>query len=512
LSDRDPQQPPLETIPTRIPGLDAILRGGFLRGGVYMVQGMPGAGKTILGNQLAFAHVAAGGRAVYLTMVSESHARMLGHLRALSFYDGAVIGDALYYVSGFQTLEEDGLTGLLDITRQAVRDHGATLLIIDGVATARELVGSDLGLRRFIQKLQLFLEAVGCTAVLLTRPTPDNAAAEHTMADGVIELRDERSAVYAHRLLTVTKFRGKDMLRGDHSYMLTDDGMVVYPRTDARYAIASPELDGERSRMLVGIPRLDEMMGRGLLTGTTTLLLGASGTGKTLLGLHFLATGAREGQQGLHFGFYETPTRLITVADRLGLGLGAAVAAGTIDVQWQPPVEQILDALAQRLLDTVERRRVRRLFIDGIDGFRQATLAPARFNRFLAALTNELRARDVTTVMSLEIPEFYGPSATNPIAGSAGLVENMLFLRSVELHSQLYRLISIMKMREGEYDGAIREFRITDRGIAVEDTFASAEAILTGVARSSSATARDTATHTAVASHEERHDDNHPDR
>jgi len=80
------------------------------------------------------------------------------------------------------------------------------------------------------------------------------------------------------------------------------------------------------------------------------------------------------------------------------------------------------------------------------------------------------------------------------------------------LHSQLYRLISIMKMREGEYDGAIREFRITDRGIAVEDTFASAEAILTGVARSSSATARDTATHTAVASHEERHDDNHPDR
>lgn len=511
MGDDEPQHPPLETVPTRIPGLDAILRGGLLRGGVYIVQGMPGSGKTILGNQLAFAHAVAGGRTVYLTMVSESHARMLGHLRALSFYDGTIVGTALYYVSGFQTLEEEGLAGLLEITRRAVRDRAATLVVIDGLATARELVGSGLDLRRFIQQLQLFLEAVGCTAIVLTRPTADSPGAEHTMADGIIELRDERGGVYAHRTLSVPKFRGRDMLRGDHSYALTGDGMVVYPRTDALYSAQAPAFDDARSRMLIGIPSLDAMMGRGLLTGTTTLLLGASGTGKTLLGLHFLAAGARAGERGQHFGFAETPARLIAVADRLGLDLGPAVEREVLEILWQPPVEQILDALARRLLDAVARRGVRRLFIDGLDGFRQAASAPAQFHRFLAALTNELRARDVTTVMALEIPEFFGPSATNPLDGGAGLVENMLFLRSVELHSHLYRLISILKMREGEYDGAIREFRITDRGIAVEDTFASAEAILTGVARSLPTVARDTAAPMADAPPEERRDANHPD-
>ena len=168
--------------------------------------------------------------------------------------------------------------------------------------------------------------------------------------------------------------------------------------------------------------------------------------------------------------------------------------------------------MPRRLLDAVARRGVRRLFIDGLDGFRQAALAPAQFHRFLAALTNELRARDVTTVMALEIPEFFGPSATNPLDGGAGLVENMLFLRSVELHSHLYRLISILKMREGEYDGAIREFRITDRGIAVADTFASAEAILTGVARTLPTMAFTAAAHPAAADPpEERHAADHPD-
>lgn len=511
MGDDESQQQPLETISTRIPGLDAILRGGLLRGGVYLVQGMPGSGKTILGNQLAFAHAAAGGRVVYLTMVSESHARMLGHLRSLSFYDGAIVGTALYYVSGFQTLEEEGLTGLLEITRHAVRDHDATFLVLDGLATARELVGSDLSLRRFIQQLQLFLEAVGCTAVVLTRPASDSTGAEHTMADGIIELRDERDAIYAHRLLSVPKFRGRDMLRGDHSYALTGDGVVVYPRTDALYADSPPAVNSERSRLLFDIPSLDAMMGRGVLTGTTTLLLGASGTGKTLLGLHFLAAGAREGQPGLHFGFYETPSRLVAVADRLGLDLSQAIAHGTLDVLWQPPVAQILDALAQRLLDAVTRRGVRRLFIDGLDGFRQAALVPAQFTRFLAALTNELQARDVTTLMSAEIPEFFGPSATNPLDGGAGLVENILFLRSVELRSHLFRLISILKMREGEYDSAIREFRITDQGLTVADSFASAEAILTGVARTLPPAAFSTATDPAADPPEERHAADHPD-
>jgi len=492
LTGREPSPPAsFDTVPTHIPGLDAVLRGGLLRSGVYMVEGLPGAGKTILGNQICFAHAAHGGSVVYLTLLSESHARMLTHLRPFTFSNPDVIGDSLYYMNGFQTLENEGLSGLLELIRGAVRDRHTTLLVLDGLATARDLIDSALNLRRFIQQLQLLLETISCTALLLTRPAQDRGDAEHTMVDGIIELRNERGEAIAQRLLTVPKFRGKETLQGDHSFVIAADGIAVFPRIDVLYATSTPASTDDWTPMPFGIPRLDAMMGRGILTGTTTLLLGASGTGKTLFGLSFLAAGARAGQQGLYFGFAETPSRLVAVADRLGLGLGRAVEGDTLDLLWQPLFGQILDALAQRLLDAVEQRGVRRLFIDGLGGFRQAAPSRERFNHFLAALTNELRTRGVTTVVSLETPEFYGASPTIPIDTGAALFENVVFLRGVESRARSARLVTIMKMREGEYDDAIREYRITERGIEIAESAASAEAILaddTGVPTVTAAT------------------------
>src|SRR5436309_3039680 len=113
----------LERLPTGIPGLDTILQGGFLRGGLYLIMGTPGAGKTILSNQMCFSHVAADGRAVYVTLLAETHARMLGHLRSLAFFDPAPIASALYYISGYQILEQEGLRGLLALLRRVIRDH-----------------------------------------------------------------------------------------------------------------------------------------------------------------------------------------------------------------------------------------------------------------------------------------------------------------------------------------------------------------------------------------------------
>jgi len=488
MTERDQASPPpFATIPTHIPGLDAVLQGGLLRSGVYMVEGLPGAGKTILANQLCFAHAARGGRAVYLTLLAESHARMLNHLRSLTFYNGDAIGDALYYLSAFQTLEEGGLGGLLEVIRSAVRDRHATLLILDGLATARELNDSALSLRRFIQHLQLFLETLGCTALLLTRPAPDRGDAEHTMVDGVIELRSERRHDAVRRLLTVTKLRGKGILEGDHSYAITGEGIAVYPRIDALYATSAPAPPADAAPMRFDIPTLDAMLGWGIRPGTTTLLLGASGTGKTLLGLSFLAAGVRAGQQGLYFGFSETSARLVALADRLGLGLGHAVEEDALDLLWQPLFAQILDALAGRLLDAVARRGVRRLCIDGLDGFRQAAPTPGRFNHFLAALTNELRVRGVTTVMSRETPEFLGRAATLPIDTGAALFENVIFLHGVESQAQAQRLLTIMKMREGGYDGTTREFAITAGGIVVAAPAARAAAIRGGGAQTTDA-------------------------
>jgi circadian clock protein KaiC len=155
-----------------------------------------------------------------------------------------------------------------------------------------------------------------------------------------------------------------------------------------------------------------------------------------------------------------------------------------VAVLWEPPHEQPIDAVAARLLAAIERVGARRLVIDGIDALRQLA-PPERFPLFLSGLMGELRRRGVTTVATLELPQFFGPEVRLPIHGLAALFDGIIFLRTVELNSQLYRLITILKARERAADRSIREFGISDSGIDVAETFASAEAILTGVARPS---------------------------
>ena len=120
-----------ERVQTGIRGLDTILRGGFFQGSVYLVQANPGSGKTILGNQICFNHVAKGGRAVFVTLLTESHSKLLAQLENLAFFDASVIGDKLTYVTAYQALEKDKLKGLLVLLRKIVRDHDATMLVID---------------------------------------------------------------------------------------------------------------------------------------------------------------------------------------------------------------------------------------------------------------------------------------------------------------------------------------------------------------------------------------------
>lgn len=473
---------PIERVPSGIAGLDTILRGGFLQGGIYILMGLPGAGKTILANQICFNVVAAGGRALYLTLLAETHARMLTHLRSLDFFNPAPIARALNYFSGFRELEQGGLAALLELLRRSIREHRPAVLVIDGLATAEALSVPDAAFKHFIHELHVFGEASGCTTLLLTQATDTAARPEHTMVDGLIELSDRLAGVRAVREITVRKFRGSDYLRGRHFFDINRTGVVIYPRTEAAFALPSELEPSPRRPAPFNIARLDEMLHGGLLSNSTTMALGPSGSGKTLLGLHFLAAGAARGEPGLLFGFYETPPRLIDRADRLGFDFSGQIARDAIEIIWQPALENLIDALTDRMLTAVHRRGVRRLFLDGFNAFQDAAIYPDRLSRYLSALTNELRARDVTTIFTYETPNLFGPTVQVPVTGVSELVDNIIYLRYFELRSQLYRLISILEARESYHDPAIREFTITNRGIDVAATFESAEAILTGIA------------------------------
>jgi circadian clock protein KaiC len=226
------------------------------------------------------------------------------------------------------------------------------------------------------------------------------------------------------------------------------------------------------------------MLEGGLPEASITALVGATGTGKTTLGLHFLAS-ASKSEPGLYFGFFETPNRLCEKASMLGIDLAGLVKKGHVELLWQVQGENLLDELAHRMLDAVRRRGVKRLVIDGLGGFVECAIDSQRISRFLASVTNELRREGVTAMLTVETREVVGSHLQLPVSGVSALVENVFFLRFVEAASCLHRVLSIIKVRDSDYDIRLRQFEIKKSGIAIGPPFWGSEGVVTGVARKS---------------------------
>ena len=479
-------------VPSHVPGLDAILCGGFLRGGLYMVQGPPGAGKTILASQVLYGHAAAGHRALFITVLGENHGRMftvLGenhgrmftHLRPMRFFDPSVIPDKVTYISAYHALEEEGLNGLSTLLRREVQAHGATLLVLDGMSAVKDKAGTGFEMKRFTHELQTLASVTDCTMFLLT--TSDAMSApERTMVDGLIELRQRLYGLRNERRLHVYKMRGSAFLEGEHAFRITRDGVTVFPRIEVLLATPTCRDAPPATRVSSGVASLDAMFGGGIPAASVTALVGPSGAGKTTLGLHFLSSSSAD-EPGLWFGCDEPPERLRLKAARMGLGLAAAEQRGDVELLWYPTGEHILDELAHRLLDAVRRRGVKRLVIDGVSGFQQTALEPERIVRFWSTLSNELRGLGVTTVHTSWLPDLVGTEIRLPATGIAPLAEVMVLMRYVELRSRLYRLISLVKVREDAFDPTIREFTIGGAGAVVGEPFEGVERVLSGMDR-----------------------------
>ncbi|GEL74320.1 ATPase domain-containing protein [Myxococcus virescens] len=471
-------------VSTGVPGLDAVLGGGLVSSGVYIFVGEPGAGKTLFANQLCYHQGRAGARCLYVTLLAESHARMLANMRDMAFFDSALLPEGVYYVSGFRTLEEHGLPGLLELLRREVRNHNASILVLDGLVQAQEAAGSSRDFKKFIHELQVAAGLTRFTALLLTSANGPAVHPEYTMVDGILELRERTQGVRSWRELQVRKFRGSPTLHGVHAFRITSDGLEVFPRLESRVQ-RTPPTDPGAHRLHFGVPSLDALFPEGLAAGSTSLLLGPPGAGKTLLGSSFLAEGLKQGEHCLYMGFYEPPNRLLGKVASAGIDLGGAMADGRLNFIWQPPSECILDVLADQLLSDVRRRNVKRVFVDGLSAMQQASPEPARINSFFAALTQELRCAGTTTLFGMETPRLFGPVLDVPMeVGPSAVAENLFFLRHVELEGRLRRLLSIFKMRDTHYDPTLREFVITPQGIEVLPPFSVAvDTLLTGLAR-----------------------------
>src|SRR5258708_10377939 len=218
------------------------------------------------------------------------------------------------------------------------------------------------------------------------------------------------------------------------------------------------------------------MLGGGFPARSSAMVIGPSGTGKTTLGLQFLSQSSAE-EPGLLFGFYETTARIRSKVSAICPQLLEQLDAGHVQILWQAPTDLFLDELADRMLRDIKRRKVKRLLIDGLGGFKKA-LRSRPIEPFFSALVHELRAQGVTSICTAEVMEIVGPTMTVPLEGLSDVTDNHILLRFVEAGASLYRLLSILKVRDSAFDSDLRELHFAASGLELAENSASATSIL----------------------------------
>jgi circadian clock protein KaiC len=302
---------------------------------------------------------------------------------------------------------------------------------------------------------------------------------EHTMVDGLIELQSSLHGRRAERELQVHKLRGSWFMGGKHSYRISAAGVSVFPRIEALLETPSVWDSADGPMVSTGIAGVDGMFGGGVDTHSVTVVLGPSGSGKTTAGLQFL-TGGAAGEPAMLFGFHENPMALKIKAHALGLPIDDLGDA--ISLLWRPQTEAILDEVATELLGAIKERGVRRLVIDGIEGFSKLTDEKHRVGSFLSALCNELRALGVTTLATAET-DHAGITPGQPLkgvnqTGLSAVAENIMALHLAAVRSENHRLMTILKSRDRRTDMRMRRFEIGRGGITLDKDATTAESIL----------------------------------
>ena len=455
-------------LPTGIEGLDAILGGGLPAHHLYLIQGLAGSGKTTLACQIGFGHARHQQKKVLiLTLIAESHAKLLQHLENFSFFDASLLNKEIIFFSGYSAIAEGGLRELFNFITTSLHDQRPDILIIDGFRSVRETRSSELTLPEFMHSLNTLISTMGCTAFLLSPVEGNFPESENTLVDGLIELSQSHEGARTIRELQVLKVRGSDHLLGKHAFEVKKEGITVYPRLEALAARANTPAPASGKLVSFGIASWDQLTGGGVMEGSTTNLLGMPGAGKTIMGLHFLHEGLRNGEKCLMLGFYESPARLVQKAQRVGIDIAPYVEDGSLEIIWRLPTEVMMDELALRLLRNIDQRGVTRLLIDGTDGFRHIAMHRERLDAFLIALVNELRLRCVTTFFTQELP-YYRESIMRSDAAQSVLYENIMLLNYSQIDGVNYRQISVVKMRENDFDPAIHLMNISGQGIRIE--------------------------------------------
>ncbi len=462
----------MQRISTAMPALDAILNGGVPTGSVTMIIGPPGAGKTILCLSMLFANASEERKALYFTTISEPPTKVLKYQQEFAFFDKEKFNTSVIFVDIGSTIKQEDMEGTMEVIRHKLEEVNPHTLCIDSFKALADLVGDKLVFRRFVHDLSVLLAVHDCTTFLVGEYDPKGIQTEpeFAIADGIIRLDlYDKEALYS-RVLRVHKMRGTAFHEGDHSFIISDKGIAIFPRLRPSLREAPPK-ETPIVKVSTGIPGLDEMLDGGLNEGFSTMIAGSAGTGKTTFALHFLHDGLKRGEQCLLVGMEESPSAIVKIAAAYGIRLAKYIDSGQLTILHRRHPNLNIYQMAQEIRDIVTTREISRVAFDAMSDI-ETNVAGARELRhdYVSALVGLFESQGITSLWTNVIENSFGEFKITE-AHLSVVVDSIILLRYVELDSRIEKAISVLKMRGSNQDKTLRRYEITSKGIEIGSPF-----------------------------------------
>lgn len=476
----------MQRLRTGIPGFDEVTQGGLIADRIYLVDGDPGAGKTTFALQFLLEGVRNGERCLYVTL-SETREELASGARSHGWsLEGLEVFELL---ADAQDLDgEDELTMLHpsevelgETTRkvlEVVERTKPNRMVFDSLSEMRLLAQNSLRYRRQILALKQFFVGRACTVVLLDDRTAEGPDMQlHSIAHGVFSL-EFKSPPYGQlrRELEIVKYRGSDFASGFHDFVIRTGGIRVFPRL-----VASDHMtDFAREMIPSGVRTLDSLLGGGIERGTSTLLMGPPGCGKSTIAMQYAAAAAERGDHAVAFAFDETKAALLARSTGLGLRIVEGTGAGQIMIRQIDPVEISPGEFAHVVRASVEENHARVVVIDSLNGYLNAMPHSNYLTAQLHELLSYLNNSGVATFIVVAQSGMMGSNMTSPVDASY-LADSVVMLRYFEYGGRIKKAISVLKKRTGAHEESIREMWFDEAGIHLGEPLLGLRGVLTGV-------------------------------
>lgn len=476
---------PVQLLSTGIPGLDDILRGGLAKGFLYLIEGNPGAGKTTLALQFLIEGARTGEKGLYISLaesemelrhVADSHGMNLENVTIAKITPPEIAGASGQYTV-FQPAEVE-LADVLETILAKVRDVKPSRVVIDSMSELRMLARDSLRYRRQILSLKQFFEGQDCTTLLLDERFRGNQESQvQTIAHGVICLEVlQRSYGVTRRRMEVLKIRASSFREGYHDFVIVEGGLRVFPR------LVSGEHRGDPVPVELlpsGLAELDALFDGGVQRGTSTLLAGPTGCGKsTLCGL-FVLSAAKRGERGAIFTFDETKQSFRDRSRGLGMEIDPYLENGMIHLEQVDPAELSPGEFIDRIRRGVEDEGWRIVVIDSLNGLMNSMSEEQALTVQLHEVLSYLNQVGVASFLVLAQYGLLGYAVSSPTDVSY-LADNVLLVRYFEAAGQVRQALSVVKRRSGPHERSIRELLISNGKLTIGDPLTSFAGVLSG--------------------------------